>query len=419
MNRELCLSRVNSEIRIHTLSIPMNQSESPVACTDPSPPSQNGGGVDSESCPPTTSSLASPSESNPPAEPPPATETVAEVSPPNAQASADVIEPDSETPTAEVSSPMQLPVNGPAPGSTGPIHGTSVTNTQPQQHSPGSTSSMSSNGSGAHVGYTRQSNPRPRSNKHPTGGVTTPISAPTCSVTQAPTVLSSLPPSAVSAPPYFPPQTMMVDYSHQPPYCGGFVPTGPSDAPPYGTVYYHPGAGYESGGYVSGPPPPPVMGHPPRPPAKSSAGGRYTPSPHSMSGSSSPSSFCQNNNVTTTSVGGGAGSGSANASSNSNTNNSSSSSSNNNQHVVTYHVHSGEVISLQLGDGQVQVIPGKTTTIQPKLAHMGQLCDFKRIRTYQNKAFRLVYFSCTSNVLEMTKFIAHPKDPGDLNIHAR
>jgi hypothetical protein len=30
------------------------------------------------------------------------------------------------------------------------------------------------------------------------------------------------------------------------------------------------------------------------------------------------------------------------------------------QHVVNYHVHQGEVISLQLGDGNMQVIPGRT-----------------------------------------------------------
>ncbi|XP_059082249.1 fibronectin type-III domain-containing protein 3A-like isoform X2 [Tigriopus californicus] len=361
----------------------MNQSETPVACTDPSPPSQNGGSVDSKSCPQMPPSLATPSETNSAPEVSSPDKVADEVSPtndaspPTTQTDPIAAEPEIETPglavapavapaVAEASvpaaeaTPMQLPVNGPAaPGSTGVLHGT-VTHPQPQQHSPGSTSSMSSNGSGAHVGYTRQSNPRPRSNKH-AAGVTTPISVPASSAAQAPTVLSSLPPSAISAQPYYPTQSShMVDYSHQPPYCAGFVPTGPSDAPPYGTVYYHPGTGYESGpGYVSGPPPAPVMGHPPRPPAKANASGRYTPSPHSMSGSSSPSSFCQNNNVTTTSVCG-AGSGSANASSNSNSNNNNNNN-NNNQHVVTYHVHSGEVISLQLGDGQVQVIPGPAT----------------------------------------------------------
>ena len=71
-------------------------------------------------------------------------------------------------------------------------------------------------------------------------------------------------------------------------------------------------------------------------------GGRFTPSPHSVtSGSSSPSSFCQPAAV--------AGNASTNA---------------NGQHVVNYHVHQGEVISLQLGDGKVQVIPGKTETKQ-------------------------------------------------------
>ena len=29
-------------------------------------------------------------------------------------------------------------------------------------------------------------------------------------------------------------------------------------------------------------------------------------------------------------------------------------------HVVNYHVHQGEVVSLQMGDGQVEVIHGKT-----------------------------------------------------------
>ena len=32
-------------------------------------------------------------------------------------------------------------------------------------------------------------------------------------------------------------------------------------------------------------------------------------------------------------------------------------------HVVNYHVHQGEVVSLQMGDGQVEVIHGKTFEI--------------------------------------------------------
>jgi hypothetical protein len=59
-----------------------------------------------------------------------------------------------------------------------------------------------------------------------------------------------------------------------------------------------------------------------------------------VSGSSSPSSFCQNGGE----GGGGGGAGAAACQ----------------QHIVTYHVHSGEVISLQLGDGSMQVIPGRT-----------------------------------------------------------
>jgi hypothetical protein len=32
------------------------------------------------------------------------------------------------------------------------------------------------------------------------------------------------------------------------------------------------------------------------------------------------------------------------------------------QYEVEYHLHQGEMISLQLGDGRVEIIPGKPTT---------------------------------------------------------
>ena len=81
-------------------------------------------------------------------------------------------------------------------------------------------------------------------------------------------------------------------------------------------------------------------------------GGRFTPSPHSVSGSSSPSSFSHN--------GGGGSSGGPPGSAS-------------NQHVVNYHVHVGEMISMQMPDGTMSVIAGR--------AHIRKLsrCSFHMI----------------------------------------
>ena len=274
------------------------------------------------------------------------------------------------------------------------------------QHSPGSTSSVSSNGSNV-GGYTRQTNPRPRKQHGAAAGnnnnaavtpssaaaATTPTSSAALQQQQPPVLSSKLPASAVSAPPYIPPPSLMVDYSSQPPHGvlphphhgGVAMPPQHPGAPP-AVVPYHPAGSYVDANMGYGAPiyfpphaPPydqgvyvhPPTGPPPnagvRPSGKGGSGGRYTPSPHSVSGSSSPNSFCQNaaaaaaaaaaagNAPLVTPIpassavnsGGGSGGGGGN----------------NNQHVVNYHVHQGEVISLQLGDGQVQVIPGRNSNL--------------------------------------------------------
>jgi hypothetical protein len=270
----------------------------------------------------------------------------------------------------------------------------------PQQHSPGggSTSSVSSNGSsssgGNGVGYTRQSNPRPR--KHVASVSTT---------SSGVVVSSSLPPSAVTAPPYVPTSSMEVEYS-QP--AQTFVSTGSSinaSAPPFtpasavgghqtyadNSVSYAPSGPVYFSPYVpefvpaaaanvtplvaaspvpSMPPPPrgvppPIHGPLPKGPPNvinqtgSCSSGRYTPSPHSVSGSSSPCSFMAHNVGSTN--------GAANTG----------------QHVVNYHVLPGEVISLQLAEGQVQVIPGRSSTsfyytrIALENSHISRCCRGK------------------------------------------
>lgn len=228
------------------------------------------------------------------------------------------------------------------------LGGSSGSGSQPpqQQHSPGSTSSVSSNGS--HAGYTRQNNPRPRSYKHSSNSSTGSSAGSTSGyqTTSSTFVVPPPPPQPVYAPP--PPP---VDYSpgsyaaatspvpmQQPPPPMHYGYTEMTPAPgcswvPCGSPYptYQPsGAPYDVPTIVQAPPP--NQASPPAP------RGRYTPSPHSVSGSSSPSSFCQTSNSTTTAT---------------------TTTANGGQHVVNYHVHQGEVISLQLGDGQVQVIPGR------------------------------------------------------------
>jgi hypothetical protein len=267
---------------------------------------------------------------------------------------------------------MQLPLNGGSSGaSSGPAQSAGApATTAPQQHSPGSTSSVSSNGSNV-GGYTRQSNPRPRKHNSSSSNNQN-TSTSTAASTSSPRVpiSTSLPPSAVTAPPYVPrpPLQNIVDYGSQPPPPYGFIDGS------YAPVYYP---------YQTSPVtefvPPPTRGIPPPAMANAQSAakptgvgsnpqgppGRYTPSPHSVSGSSSPSSFCHQNGAAPTSIAptsanapvamafppgavpvpavaspsGAAGAGQ--------------------QHVVNYHIHQGEVISLQMGDGNMQVIPGR------------------------------------------------------------
>ena len=163
-----------------------------------------------------------------------------------------------EDKTTAVSTTMQLTEKmAAAATATSTTAGTAPQNLH---HSPGSAStSSSSSSSSSNTGYTRQTNPRPRAHKHSTGSTTSGTTS------TAPPILSSLPPSALTAAPYIP--TSMV---HQPvEYHHG----GHNHPPPlhhihhmHHPVHVAPSYGYMQGAvtpcqdgglpHTSGPPPP-------------------------------------------------------------------------------------------------------------------------------------------------------------------
>ena len=305
------------------------------------------------------------------------------------------------------------------------------------QHSPGSASTSSS--SSSNTGYTRQSNPRPRVHKHTaaTGNnnnnnnsnsnannnnnnVSSAASNSTAPAVVTAPIISSLPPSAISAAPYIP--TSMVhqhmDYHH-----GGHNHPPPLHhihhlhhplhmAPTYAYLPGHVQGCPEGNPHTAGPPPPgvpppplnPVTGPawigsyypapiydntaaaiptfvhhvtPPTPSATTantsigsstsgnlnscsttttnskSGGNRMSPSPqqqqHLVHPPISSTSFCQNHHPVSGQICPNAAAMQPHQPPPQQP-----------QHVVSYHLQHGEVISLQLGDGQVEVIQGKT-----------------------------------------------------------
>ena len=291
------------------------------------------------------------------------------------------------------------------PKPTSPAPPTTTGGPQNLHHSPGSAStSSSSSSSSSNTGYTRQSNPRPRAHKHSTGSATGNGSGP---------IISSLPPSAISAAPYIPTsmvhqQPVGVDYHHGghnhppplhhihhlhhpvhiaptyaympcpdggPPHTTGPPPHGippPPLNPGSGTAWinpYYPGPIYDSSGiptfvhHVTPPTPSATTGNNNNAGgtggsggAKSAGSNRMSPAPQHLvqhPAVSSAPTFCQNHSPAAVS--------SAGAPVNSCPNSSGlHQQPPQQQHVVSYHLQQGEVISLQLGDGQVEVIQGRT-----------------------------------------------------------
>jgi len=310
---------------------------------------------------------------------------------------------DDDKKLGESCSTMQLTADKMAttPKTTSPAPPTTAGGPQNLHHSPGSAStSSSSSSSSSNTGYTRQSNPRPRAHKHSTGSATGNGNGP---------IISSLPPSAISAAPYIPTsmvhQPVGVDYHHGghnhppplhhihhlhhpvhiaptyaylpcpdggPPHTTGPPPHGippPPLNPASGTAWispYYPGPIYDSSGI------PTFVHHvtPPTPSAttannsgntNSSSGAKSTnnrmsPAPQHLvqhPAASSAPTFCHNHSPAAVSLAGSPVSSCPNSSG-------LQQQPPQQQHVVSYHLQQGEVISLQLGDGQVEVIQGRT-----------------------------------------------------------
>ena len=260
---------------------------------------------------------------------------------------------------------------------------------------PGSAStSSSSSSSSSNTGYTRQSNPRPRAHKHPTPAVSSSSNTSTTSTSGTVTapIISSLPPSAISAAPYIPTSMIHqpVDYHHGPPplhhihHLHHPLHMAPTYAYMPGTMQCPDGVPPHAAG-----PPPPGVPTPPLNPAGTAWMSPYYPAPiYDGTGGGIPT-FVHHVTPPTPSATTVGGTGMNTASNNTSHNKSGSNRmspspqqqhlvhppANNTsycqnhsglqahpppqQHVVSYHLQHGEVISLQLGDGQVEVIQGK------------------------------------------------------------
>lgn len=216
----------------------------------------------------------------------------------------------------------------------------------------GPTSTTASNSSG--VGQTSNGGSYVRSQRPRQAGQTN-VSNSSSSKNSSTTGVTTLPASAVTAAPYVPSsyQAQNAEFMHHPhqhhiAYAGYEAPPPPMGQPPppgWVPYFYEQGSGPHPSGGTPGPPP--FVQHmctiPPPQVVVSSATGKgagarsATPSACVVSSSSDHAQTVQPN----VAVAGG------------------HTSQSGQEYEVEYHLHQGEMITLELGDGRVQIIPGK------------------------------------------------------------